>query len=281
MRLKSAARYFDTCPVYDAYSGAYLFKMQTSTFLESAVEGSTAARRVVSLDPALTPPTHSAILAVNVLMLLGGETIDEWAGEAIRKAYWVKTVTDNFSMLTPGQAALGSAGTACFGQKKFLRETINTATDSELDPMWRIFLSKSLNPARGTILKSATTLYRVRMGFEDVDGFRTVQCDELDSPVVRVTMTANRVYDPVTDTYKPSTVTYQALAIDASKAYADMSEASEKVKPGDISLVVSKSSATPGMGTEYSFATGCYQGRWSVVAVMSELDSWLLQLRRL
>ena len=35
MKLKNASRYFDTCPVYDGYTGAMLFKVQASTFMES------------------------------------------------------------------------------------------------------------------------------------------------------------------------------------------------------------------------------------------------------
>ena len=106
MRLKNAARYFDTCPVYDAYTGETLFKIQTSTFLESSTEGSTAARRVISLDPKLEVPEHSCILALDQIWITGASNPDEWNGSAIRKAYWTKLATDSLNLLTPGEAAL-------------------------------------------------------------------------------------------------------------------------------------------------------------------------------
>ena len=281
MKLKNAAKLFDTCPVYDAYNGSLLFKVQTSTFLESSVEGSTAARRVISLAPELTPPTHSCVMALDQLWLLGGENPDEWAGTAIRRAYWTKKVTDQFRLKTPAQVFNAGAGTLVFGQRKYLRESINTQTDSELDPVWDISLSKSLNPVRGTFLSSATTLYRVRVSYEDVDGFRTCQSDEIDEPIRAVTFTSTSQYDPVTDEYAPTAVVLPSVLLDYSKAFSKSEAYEDKAKAGDLCVVISKSLVVPAVGQTLGIESASrYRGNWQILKVADELDARILHVRR-
>lgn len=281
MKLKNAAKFFDTCPVYDAYTGALLFKVQTSTFLESSLEGSTASRRVVSLAPEITPPAHSCILALNQLLLLGGENPDEWAGSAIRRAYWTKRITDSFRVRTPAQVLNSVPGTAVYGQRKYLRESINTQTDSELDPTWDIFLSKSLAPSRGMFISSATVLYRVRVSYEDVDGFRTCQSDEVDEPIRTMTFTTSSSYDPVTDSYAPATVTLPSILLDYSKVFSKADAYEDKAKAGDICAVIGKSLVVPSVGQTIGIeAASRYRGNWQILKVSDELDARLLHLRR-
>jgi hypothetical protein len=282
MKLKNAARVFDTCPVYDGYTGAPLFKVQTSTFLESSPEGSTAARRAVSLAPELTPPAHSCVLALGQLWLFGGENPDEWAGTAIRKAYWTKRVTDQFQMLTPAEAVALSAGTVAYGCRKFLRETVNTPTDSQLDPMWDIAMSRSLKPARASYLKSGTSLYRVRMVYEDLDGFTTCQSDEVDEPVRQITFMSDSNYDPVTDSHSPLTVNTRALLLDYAKAFVRSEATERKFEAGDLVAVVSSAAVLPAVGQKIRVEVASkYAGDWQVLAVTPELDAKGLHIRRL
>jgi hypothetical protein len=280
MKLKNAARYFDTCPVYDAYTGALLFKIQTSTFLESSAEGSTAAKRVISLDPALNVPEHSCILALDQIWITGASNPDEWQGTAIRKAYWTKLATETFTLLTPGQAALSNAGQQLFGSKKYLRESLNGATDSELDPVWEISLSKSVQADRGFFLKSANTLYRVRVDYNDVDGFKTCQSDEVDEPVTQVLFTSSKVYNPITDEYAPSHISVTAITLDYSKAYTKSAITDIKPEQGDLCMVVAKLAVAPSVGVELEIQSGKFAGYWRTLAVLSEHDSWKLHIRR-
>jgi hypothetical protein len=280
MKLKNAARYFDTCPVFDAYTGSLLFKIQTSTFLESSAEGSTAARRVISLDPTLNVPEHSCILALDQIWIAGASNPDEWEGTAIRKAYWTKLATDSFTVLTPGQAALSSTGLQVFGSKKYLRDNLNGATDAELDPVWEISLSKSVQASRGFFLKSANTLYRVRVEYADVDGFKTCQSDEVDEPVTQTLFTSSKVYDPVKDEYAPSHVSTTAITLDYSKAYTKTAATDIPAQQGDLCMVVSKLAIAPAVGAELEITAGKFTGHWRVLAALSEHDSWKLHIRR-
>jgi hypothetical protein len=276
MKLKDAARHFDTCPVYDAYTGSLVARVQGSTFLESAKEGSTSARRVISAAPEVSFPSHSCLLLLDQIVLVGGMTPDEWNGSAIRKAYWIKRVTDSFTRFTPGQAALNSGGTATYGQREYLRETINSLSDSEIDPLWEIFLSPSLTVPNGTILKGVSTYYRVRSTFVDVDGFLTCMCDELDTSLTTVSFTTNGTYNPVSDTYGSTTVTTSALTVDFNKLYDYKTQADPKTAAGDQGLIVAQAAITPTNGQSVTIS-----GQpWRVFSVSANLDAWLVQIRR-
>lgn len=280
MRLKSASRFFDTCPVYDAYTGTLLFKVQTSTFLESAKEGSTAARRVISVDPSFSIPTHNCLLALDQLMVVGAANPDEWAGSAIRKAYWTKLVTDNFTLLTPAQAALNSAGSPVFGSKQFLKVSSNALTDSEYDPYWAISISKNTTLERGYFLRSANTLYRVRAAYVDLDGFKTCEADEVDVNVVYASFSTTSSYDPVTDTFLPGLVTTTGVLLDLQKSYVKTSGTDLPFISGDMTLLVSKAALVVNIGQEFSISDSRYKGRWRVIGLLEEHDAWNLHIRR-
>lgn len=283
MKLKNAAKYFDTLPVYDGYSGLLLFKIQAATYMENNASGTTSARRIFSIAPELTPPAHNVILAMGELNLLGEQNPDEWKGGVIRKAFWVKQVTDAFRYVTPGQAALGTTGVLAHGQKKYLRETVNTQTDSELDPMWDIYLSASLLPTvkRGMFLVTGTTLYSIRIAYVDVDGFLTCQSDQLDEGTVSVTFTTSSSgYNPITDTCTSVAVNTTGLALDYSKAYILHTQADFRGQPGDRALLVAKSAVTPGVNQMLNINTGESAGKWNVLNFSSFDDAWLLHIRR-
>ena len=280
MKLKQVSRYFDTCPVYDAYSGQALFKVQTANFMERATEGSTATRRVISVDPSITMPSHSCILALDQILIVGGGNPDEWNGEAIRQAYWVKLATDTMTLLTGGQAAERSTGTPIFGSKKYSRGIANGGTDSELDPYWKISVSANTSALRGYFLKSGSTLYRVRLEYNDVDGFKTLESDEVDEPNLYVSFTTGQRYDAVADTYMPAYNTTTGIALDYSKVYTKVAATDLKAEQGDICMLISINSITPKAGQQLSIQEGKYKGPWRVLSALLENDAWKLHIRR-
>ena len=276
MKLKNVARYYDTCPVYDGYTGAYLFKVQPSTFLESSVEGSTSARRVISLAPELTPPAHSIILILGELTLLGAGNLDEWKGSAIRRAYWTKKVTGSFSILTPAEAVLGQPGMAVYGQRQYLKDTVNLPTESEYDPFWDFYFSASLPQLKGKFIRGATSLYRVRSDRNDVDGFLTAASDELELDPYPITFTSDGVYNPVTDSYTPSTLVVPGLMIEYYKVFERLTQADIAYQAGDMILIVAKSSTTP-VANQKFVAQGT---TWRILNVYTEQDAWSCHVRR-
>lgn len=281
MRLKSASRFFDTCPVYDAYTGSLLFKVQTSTFLESAKEGSTAARRVISVDPSFQIPAHNCILANEQLLVVGASNPDEWQGSAIRKAYWTKLVTDNFTLLSPAQAALGSSGTPTFGSKQFLKVSANNPTDAEYDPYWAVAVSKNTVLERGYFLRSANTLYRVRAAYIDLDGFKTCEADEVDAPAVYASFATVSSYNPIMDTFTSGLVTTTGVILDIQKSFTRVSATDLPFEAGDMTLLVSKSAVAVDVGQELTIQESRYKGVWRIISLEPEHDAWNLHIRRI
>lgn len=281
MRLSATARYFDTCPAYDGYSGSRLFNLQASTFLESAAEGSTGARRVVSVASNVTPPAHSSLLILDELWLTGAVNKDEWAGSTIRKTYWTRRVTDLFRILTPGEACLSATGTLAHGSKRFNKEVINNPTDAESDALWDCYLSHSLAVPRGYFLRSNTTLYRVDVEFKDLDGFLTCRCDQLDEGPVSAMFTTTPGYDPVTDSYTPTSVAANVIVMDYWKVFRRLTQADAAAYSGDVVVFIPKSQVAVAHSQKFSIATGKHTGSWQVMATVDTgFDAWQVHARR-
>jgi hypothetical protein len=276
MKLKAAARRFDTCPVYDAYNNALLFKAQVSTFLEASPDGSTAKRRVLSVDPSITPPTHSTINVLNELWVVGDGILDEWRGGAIRASYWMKASSGLFSLVTPGQACSGTVVAAQHGQRDYLKDTVNGVTDAQYDPFWIFHFSKNAVIAKGTLVKQGPTLYRVRTVHLSLEGFKTAQCDEIDYGVISSTFTSTGVYNPVLDTYSAASVTVPSILLDYYKVYEFRTQASPSNLAGDMALIVAKSSVSPVVGQNVVVNSES----WRIIAIVSDQDAWSLHIRR-
>jgi len=274
VRLKDAATKFDTLKAYDGYSGAYVGRVQSSTFLESASVGGASVKRTMSAVPTLVIPSHNVLMILDQLTLIGMSNADEWANETIRKMYWTKRVTDSLKILTAGEAAAGSVGVSAYGQKMYLKSTVNTLNDASYNPFWNIFLSPSTGVAKGTFLRSGTVLYRARSAYADLDGFLTTECDEIDAPVT-ATFTTTGVYDPVTDAYVAANTPVQSLLVDYYKIYKTETAADALAHAGDKALLIPTISITPKINQAVTVAGKA----WTVLNLHQEQDAWVLHLR--
>ena len=278
MKLKNVSRYFDTCPVYDGYSGSLLFRVQASTFMEAASEGSVSVRRTVSLDPAITIPSHSVILLLGESYVLGEVNSDEWAGEAIRKTCWTRKVSDYFKVNTPNEALSGAVGFSVYGQKRQGKET-TLLDSSRMETFWEVSLSASLTVASGSILKSGTTYYRVRNTYLDTDGFLTCMADQLQYEPISISAETGKVYDPITDTYTGTSSSVQALPMDYKISFNKQTQADFAVESGDICFLL-PGSLSPATGLRLTISSGELAGTWAVLNVVKELDAWNVHARR-
>lgn len=278
MRLKNVARYFDTCPAYDGYSGAYLFKVQASTFMEAAAEGSVSVRRTLSLDPALTLPAHSVVTVLGDRYVTGEVNSDEWGGEAIRKTCWVRKVSDYFTVTTPQQLLTGSTGYNLYGQKRQLKE-VTTLTSSELENYWEASLSTSSTVGKGAILKSGAIYFRVRLTYRGVDGFLTCYLDQLQYVPIDSAVGTGKTYDPITDSYVGTSTTVKCLPVDYNIMYDKQTQADFSVAQGDICLLLPLE-ANPSTGLTLSISSTNLLGEWRVLNAVKELDAWNVHVRR-
>ena len=278
MKLKSAARYFDNDTVTDGYTGALLFKAQFSSYEGAAPDGSFQRRRVVSVAPGILPATRRVVTVQGMRWIMGELVTDAFRDKPIRQTSAAKEATDLFTLLTPAQAALNNTGTPIYGHKQYLKDTVNSVTDSNYDPQYEIFFGITENLKAGYFLKSAQRYLHIRsMQFAN-EGYWVAVSDELaTNPATdaEVTATFAGVYDPVTETHAAG-VTTTGVMLDMYKLYNFNTEADPRNQAGDMSLIVAKSAVTPKADQLVTIAGV----DWKNIKFTPYFDAWNIQLRR-
>ena len=275
MKLKSAATYFDDTPVYDGYTNDYLWLCQFSSFNDANAVGSTSTRRILSIAPGLAVPSRRAIKVFDDVWLVGDGNPDSWKGSVIRQSFNMKKATSLSALLTPAQACLAAAGTSAYTQQIYFKDTVNTLNNADYDPFWNFFLAPTETVEKGYFIRAAGKLYRVRSAYLPLEDLRIAQSDEVDAGPLDATFSTG-AYIPATDSYAAGSVDTKVILLDFSKLYENQTKASSAVAKGDMSALVPKSALTPAVGK-----TVTTQGAtWKILAVDSELDCWLLHLRK-
>ena len=271
------ATHFDDTPVTDAYTSAALYLGQFATFLEASPDGNTSQRRTMSLAPGLTIPTRRVIQAQSETHIVGYGTVDTFFGEIIRQAFWLKRATGLFIIRTPAQAALNAGGSTAYGHLDYLKDVVNTNTDSEYDPFWDIFFAPVEGVIKGTFLEYSGTLYRVRSTHVGIEDLTDAASDQLDSGArVSVTFTSTGAYDPILDTMAAGSVTTTGILLDRYQFYELRTEADQLMKAGDKTLVVAASAVTPVVGKPLTISGA----QWRIEQVTPEQDGYALHIRR-
>lgn len=279
MRLKNVARYFDTCKIYDGYTDAYLFKAQSSTFMESASEGAVSVRRMLSLDPNLAIPTRAVIKVLGTLYVVGEENLDEWASEAVRKTCWTRKVSDYFSVKSPNELLTEAVGFSAYAQKGQKTQKPSYESASVFNT-WEMSFSVSEAVEKNKVLTASSGTYLVNAVYKDTDGFLTAEATELDGGAISISVDAGKVYDPVSDTYTGSSISVQALLVDYRVVFDLQTQADYAAQAGDKSLIL-PASLSPASGLTLSFPGGELQGTWTVLNVSKFSDAFNAHIRRL
>jgi hypothetical protein len=276
MRLKAAARYFDDTPVYDGYTGAFLWMCQFSSFNDANAVGSTSTRRILSIAPGLALPARRVLRIFDDWWLVGDGNPDSWKGDQIRQSFNMKKSNARTVVLTPAQACLAATGSTVYAQAIYFKDSINSLNNADYDPFWNFFFAPGEAVGKGSFLRDSTgKLFRVRSSYVPLEDLRICQSDEVDiGPVTAVFATG--AYDPVLDTAAAGSVTTSVLLMDFTKAYSYLTQASERVAAGDMNALVAASALTPEPGRTVAIAGTT----WRILSKDVEGDAWLLHLRR-
>ena len=281
MKLKNAARYFDHDTVTDGYSGAPLFKAQFSSFEGADPDGSWQRRRTVSVAPGITPASRRVVMVQGTRWLMGELVIDGFKDQPIRQNASAKEVTDLFTLLTPGQAALRSPTgiVSLYGHARHLKDTVNSTTDSAYDPQYEVTVAIVETIVAGNFLRSPRSFLHIRTVQLANEGYWVATADELarvpNVSEAEVTATFAGVYDPVTETHAAG-VTTTGVMLDMYKLYSFNTEADPRNQAGDMSLIVAKSAVTPKADQLITIAGV----NWKNIKFTPYFDAWNIQLRR-
>lgn len=281
MKLSAAAVYFDKDPVYDAYTGDYLFNCQFSSFDDSQSSGATSRRRVLSTAPQFDLPARRVVTIFGEPWVGGDSHLESFKGRAIRYSANLKKASGLYNLLTPSQACLSATGTQAYGHGRYLKDTIDSTTSSEYDPFWNVFLSITETITKGMFMRLGSVIYRVRSRYITDDQYQLAQVDELDASCLRTaTFTKNGIYDITTDSYPTVSVATPVLVLDMPKFYRLRDGAEDYEKAGDITVFVPQSALTPVINATFTMPN--QEGTmktWRVVTINDESDAWALHVR--
>lgn len=273
--LVDVASHFDDISVNDAYTGAFAFYGQFSSFDESSPDGSVARKRTMSVRPGTAIPARKAIAFLGEAWVLGDGNTDGLQNTAIRKAYWMRKCIGLLSIVSPLQLLTSAAGLEMYAARNYLKDTVNGVTDTEYDPFWDISISATESVTTGHFVKHGAEVYRVRGYHEEASGFKLVQCDQIDSEnLLAVTVNTVTTYDPVTDTVTSVAVSATGLLLEPSKFYRYRNQTDSKFNTGDLTLLTA---AAPTVGSEVAISGVT----WRVLGLQRELDVWASHIRRI
>lgn len=276
MDLADAATFFDDDPVYDGYTGAFLFDAQVASFDDSQSDGATNRRRILSTGPAIVIPARSVVSIHGDRWLVGVSTPDGFQGDVVRKHQSMKRATDLMTLLTPGQLLTGVGGTAVYAHKYYFKDGADNLDSAEIDTFWNIFVSPGESAAKGSFFKDAENrLYRVRNDYLPVEGLRVCQSDTLDVGALQSVIWDTGAYDPINDTFGGSTTTVNGVAFDTPKFYRFRYVSDPALAKGDMAVFV-PTTITPKIGEQFTMAGV----KWRAMTVQAELDAWAVHARR-
>ena len=291
MRLSNAARFFDKDQISDGYSSLPIFFGQFTSYDGSKQDGTFSRKRTLSIAPSISLPARHVILAGPDRWILGDPNLDVFQGADMRQTIKCKKCTDSYNFLTPGQAALRTTGaTTAYAFTEYLKDTVNSTTNSEYDPQYKVTMAITESPSDGMFLRSSTNLLHVRSLYKEAEGFWLLTCDEISTVgglgwqsgaanlaggEVSVSFPTTGVYDPITDSFPATTSTTTGILMDRYKLYDLRTQTDPLNKAGDTSLIVAKSAVTPVVGQ-----TVACPDTWRIQSVVEYQDAWSLHLRR-
>ena len=281
MKLKNAAKYFDTDSVYDAYSGDYLFKAQFSTFEGASPDGSFHRRRTVSVAPEVVAAPRRVVTVQGTTWIMGELIAEGFRVKPIRKSSSAKEVTGLYDLLTPGQAALREpAGIKqLYGHANYLKDTVNSLTDSAYDPQYEVTFAFPEVIQAGNFLRSLEHFLHIRTVQFANEGYWIATADEIAAAPTQnsceVAVVLAGTFNPITESYGVGTST-TGILLDMYKLYNFNTQADPRNQAGDMGLLVAKTAITPLAGQTLEVAGE----EWRNIRFTSYHDAWNIQIRR-
>lgn len=253
MEFKNVARYFDRDPVYDGYTGDYLYKLQITTYDGSQLDGSFIRRRTISMAPEIILPAHSILQFYDERWIFGEPIADGFYGEVVRKTCSSKYVTGLYDVSNLSTVLAGGAPQRqLYAHVRYLKGTADGPSTSEYTPAFEATFSQSEHGFIGRIISKGGEIYLASLEHTAAEGYTIVECDLIsqsdDGQAGRVTVVLPGEYDQVEQEYGPGRE-IPGILMDRYLLYSRSSAAEEVNMPGDKTLLVNMADAPDVKGT--------------------------------
>jgi hypothetical protein len=272
MTLAQASLYFDRTPVYDSYTGAYLFSAQLDVYDDTKRDAHTAYRRVLSVKPGTTIPAGRVVDALGRHWIVGNSEPDGLA-DIHREKYVLAQSNSRLKVSTLGEYLTGVSHADVWSAVHWSKDAKQTETSSDQPQMHDVVLPAEVNPRN--VLWSATEAFLTLSPRPMPSGLHTAFCLKLDTQVETATV-QSRVYDPVAGSYAASAgVTYPMLKVRWQSLFEYGSQADERYQEGDVSVVLPQSAT---INTSSLITVGGVT--YSVLSVDTLVDSQVAHCRK-
>ena len=248
--LGMAAGFFDNDPLYDAYTGDYLYDGQFATYDGSQLDGSFVRRRTVSLMPELALPPRRVVMLYNEPWVLSDPIVDGFLGDPIRqtmsarKGHGLYAISGIDELL--GLSA-NPAGRSAYGFARWIKGTADAQT-TEMEPYYEFSFSLTEAPMKDMLLSLDGRVWNARLDTEVAEGFRVVQADEIVTKdavaTAYVTVEFPGSIDPKTLQESPGPQ-HNGIVTDRYLLYTKLDQAQPNNYAGDKTLLVGSAVAVP------------------------------------
>lgn len=276
MKLRNAARYFDRTVVTDAFDPDVTFKGQMDLFQDVVRDGSTAERRILSVDPGIEIPAHKVVIIDGDTWIVGQLQKDHFKGEAIRHKHVLQLAHGFTALKTFVQAIAGETGRQAWSAMQWVK-TIKEPTESSTElGLYELTFADTETVAEGNLLQLRGMWLLIRTVYPSLSGYTSALADQLEGPVLQQAVFASRTYNPASDSYAivPATITVIKLRWQSYFRYP--TQASFKFKVGDDVVIINKTDLMPKANDTFTLDGA----RYTVASVLDEGPHWSCHVTR-
>ena len=274
MKLQSAARMGDTVVASDAYGTAQVM-VGFDQLSYSKIDGVAVRKRQISAAPSVAMPARGVITIDGQKYLVGHGAPDYWRGKAIRVSYVIQGADGLANLQTIGQALEGTAPVTAYAAVVFAKYLPDANDSSRMPPQYQVFLAGAEEAPEDTLIGLEGAFYLVKQSYISTSGLRVALANIVDEPCFETVSFANRVYDPVSDSYTSAGTSIKIFRIKWSESFTYLSKASEGFERGDIQVFMLKSS-TPKPSDLLTLS----DGSWRILSVQDMGATWRCHARR-
>jgi hypothetical protein len=237
MKLKNVSKFFDKTKAVDAYNAFYSFKCQVEPLDMYRTEGTRIKIRNMSTAPEVTIPARRVIKIDDQAYIVSDSSLDHWSGEAIRSRYVLQGADHVVEIRTISQVLEDVAGVQAFASIDFNKYGTDERDSSRYHPQYHIYFGKE-TVEEDYVVHTTSSNYLVKNSYLTPAGIVDALANELDDPVVQVSVSTGRSYDPVTDSYTTTTSSARAIIVRWQEYFEYLTQGSTKYERGDAQLFV-------------------------------------------
>jgi hypothetical protein len=260
MTLAQASAYFDRTPVLNPDNDAVLFYGQLDPYDDSKRDAGAAYRRVLNVAPGTNVPSVIRMFAIT--WLVGTKEVDGLE-VAHRDKYVLQQAGQKAKISRLADYLAGVTTSSAWSAIEWLKDTKELEVSSDVATMYTLIMPPSADLREHDIVWYAGRAFIAQAPRRHPSGYMEATALELEQAAPTSATILTRTYDPVAgDFVDDSAVTAPCQAVRWQSLYAYGSQADERFKSGDVTLVL-----PPDTGVSTASIVTVAGADWQVLSV--------------